>query len=156
MYISYIREYYSCISANTTYYLIGDATNPREVIMLDSKTRKEFLYWLSKRLVNKYQEDKEIVDKLNEIVYYTTIVPNCIPNETIDTISSKYFSTFIEKDLFLLGDIYGGEYYSEKQEEIRRFVVSMVAEVFKTSKLGIETKQNEEQEYNHTDEYSFL
>lgn len=136
---------------------IGNATTAQEKnIMLDSKDRKEFLYWLSKRLTNKYQEDSEVIKRLNEIIYYTTIVPNCVDNDTIDRISAKYFNTFIERDASVLNDIFGGDYYSDKQEEIRTFVISMIAEVFRVSELSIETEQDEQEQDNHTDEYSFL
>lgn len=124
--------------------------------MLDDLSSKEFLYWLRKRLVNKYQEDPEILKKIDDIIYWHSIVPHIINPSTIDLICSKYWNTFHEKDNFMLNDIFGGEFYSAKQEEIRNFVISMIAEVFRSSRLT-ETKKDEHKKDDHVlDEFSFV
>jgi hypothetical protein len=125
--------------------------------MLDTLTKKQFLYWLKKRLINKYHEtDNDVLDTIDSIVYNYVIAPTVVNDSVIDEICCKYFDTFLKDDEYILRDIFGGEIYSEQQEKIRSFVISMISKVFK-SQFSLKAENNQQQEYNHSvDEFSFL
>lgn len=125
--------------------------------MLNSAESRQFLSWLKLRLVNKYkEEDKDVLSKIDEIIYYHTIVPNMVDQGTINKICQEYFGAFHKDDNFLLRDIFGGEFYSDQQEQIRSFVISMVSNILKSGQ-SVKTENNQQEKNDHNvDEYSFL
>lgn len=101
---------------------------------LENSKHKDFLFWLRKRLQYYYQEKNEnILSSLDKIIYNTKIVPDIIPPSTIDSICSRYWKDFQEKDEDILKDIFGEEFNSTQKDKIRFFVIGMIADIFKIS-----------------------
>jgi hypothetical protein len=101
---------------------------------LDDSKGKEFLYWLRKRIENVYKDnDSEILSKLDKIIYDTTIVPNTIPPSTIDFICAKYFNNFHQDHNFVV-DLFGEVKENHINEQIRSFIINMIANIFRSSK----------------------
>jgi hypothetical protein len=80
---------------------------------------KEFLGWLSKRLTNKYQEDKSVIDNINSLSDNFFIIPKKIPLTFIDQLCKKHFPDF---DMDKCAEFRGG-FDEDERRKIRSIVI---------------------------------
>lgn len=90
---------------------------------------RNFLEWLKNRLVNKYREDKLIVDTLDSIIKTKTIISQqdkIINRDIVEKICNKMWPNF---DGTNSGDVIAIEDYSEdEKEKIRKYVTGILLE----------------------------
>lgn len=112
--------------------------------MLDTVEDKKFLYWLRQRLANKYGEkNNDILTRIDDIIYNSTIVKNTIPKKVLQTICEKYFDIFYDpEDIRLLDDILENNFKNNKEKQAMNFVISMLSEIFKSTTTRNNTKDN--------------
>lgn len=131
-------------------------------ITLDSKSHKDFLLWLRKRLENKYKEkDQSVLKRLNEIIYAHRLIPGSLPPDTIDAICVKYFERFVpKKDQDVLREAFGQELVDQQNNNIRQFVISMFEELLNipqsTTKSMVHNNKQNNDNQNHNIDFSLF
>jgi hypothetical protein len=84
-----------------------------------TQKNKEFLGWLSKRLSNKYKEEKIIIDNIDAIKNNFFIIPKKISLNFVDKICKKHFPDF---DFDKCPEFHGG-FDEDERRKIRNIVL---------------------------------
>lgn len=124
--------------------------------LLDDCGGNEYLKWIRNRIVNTYKEtDKDIISRLDKIIYNYKLVPTTVKPSVIDKICSRYWNNFCNDDnQWMLEDIFEQGIVDTQKENIRLFVIGILAELLKDSDKLPEKEHKDDNDY--LDMFSFM